>query len=121
MFYENAPQDLDLMIDGWLQNIPYGDYPVIAFYDEEGDHEFHAPYEHIGVGFLQVRSGDNMAEAPFSALERLPGPVIQNSGLKDVTVNAGEELMVTVNINKSNHPLSGELEKTGIPTMPSIK
>ena len=109
-FYENTPKDLDLMIDGWLQGIPYGDYPIIAFYDEEGDHEFDAAYEHIGVGFLQVRSGDNMAEAPFSALERLPGPVIQNSGLKDVTVNAGEELMVTVNINKSNHPLSGELD-----------
>ena len=98
--YENAPKDLDLMIDDWLQNIPYGDYPIIAFYDEYGEHEFDPYYEHFGIGLLKVRNGD-MAEAIISPLERLPGPVIENTGLANLTVNENEDFTLSVNVNKN--------------------
>ena len=111
--YENAPKDLDLMIDDWLQNIPYGDYPIIAFYDEYGEHEFDPYYEHIGIGFLKVRNGD-MAEAIISPLERLPGPVIENTGLANLTVNENEDFTLSVNVNKNISPLAGEVDRVYI-------
>ena len=107
--YENAPKDLDLMIDDWLQNIPYGDYPIIAFYDEWGGQTFDPAYEHIGTGFLKVRNGD-MAEAIISPLERLPGPVIENTGLTNLTVNENEDFTLSVNVNKNINLLAGEVD-----------
>ena len=51
-----------------------------------------------------------MAEATISPFERLPGPVIQDGGLRDIAIYEGEELKVTVNVSKNIHPLSGEVD-----------
>ena len=106
--YSSPPNNEEISINDFLMGIPFGNYPMIIWYDVGLDQSFEASSDPIVAGIVNI---NNSQTASFvgGPLNILPGPVIQGGALMNLTVNEGEDLTITVNVSKGNNSLAGEV------------
>jgi len=107
--YSSPPNNEEISINDFLMGIPFGNYPMIIWYDVGLDQAFEASSDPIVAGIVNI---NNSQTASFvgGPLNILPGPVIQGGALMNLTVNEGEDLTITVNVSKGIHSLAGEVD-----------
>ena len=107
--YSSPPNNEEISINDFLMGIPFGNYPMIIWYDVGLDQAFEASSDPIVAGIVNI---NNSQTASFvgGPLNILPGPVIQGGALMNLTVNEGEDLTITVNVSKGNNSLAGEVD-----------
>ena len=107
--YSSPPNNEEISINDFLMGIPFGNYPMIIWYDVGLDQAFEASSDPIVAGIVNINNSQT-ASFVVGPLNILPGPVIQGGALMNLTVNEGEDLTITVNVSKGIHSLAGEVD-----------
>ncbi|MDC0235013.1 hypothetical protein OAK09_01580 [Candidatus Marinimicrobia bacterium] len=107
--YSSPPTNQEIEINDLLNDVEYGIYPIVVWYDVGLNTGWDPGEDPFSPGQLTLSSGQN-AQVSIGPLNILPGPKIQPGNLTGLTPNEDEDLTISVNVTSHSGPLAGEVE-----------
>ena len=111
--YSSPPSNQEIEINDLLNDVDYGLYPIVVWYDVGLDTGWDPDQDPFAPGQLTLSSGQD-AQVSIGPLNILPGPNIQPANLMGLTPNEGEDLTISVNVTAHSSPLAGEVESVDL-------
>ena len=111
--YSSPPSNQEIEISDLLNDVDYGIYPIVVWYDVGLDIEWDPYGDPFSPGQLILSSGQD-AQVSIGPLNILPGPNIQPANLIGLTPNQDEDLTISVNVTDHFSPLAGEVESVDL-------
>ena len=107
--YSSPPSNQEIEISDLLNDVDFGIYPIVVWYDVGLDTGWDPDEDPFAPGQLTLSSGQD-AQVSIGPLNILPGPNIQPGNLTGLTPNEDEDLTISVNVTAHSSPLAGEVE-----------
>ncbi len=107
--YSSPPSNEEIEINDLLNDVDFGIYPIVVWYDVALDTGWDPAEDPFAPGQLTLSSGQD-AQVSIGPLNILPGPNIQPGNLTGLTPNEDEDLTISVNVTSQSSPLAGEVE-----------
>ncbi|MEA1881051.1 MAG: hypothetical protein U9N31_01420 [Candidatus Marinimicrobia bacterium] len=104
--YSSPPSNQEIEINDLLNDVDYGIYPIVVWYDVGLDTGWDPDEDPFAPGQLTLSSGQD-AQVSIGPLNILPGPNIQSANLIGLTPNEGDDLAISVNVTAHSSPLAG--------------
>ena len=106
--YSSPPSNQEIEIMDLLNDVDFGIYPIVVWYDVGLDTGWDPDEDPFAPGQLTLSSGQD-AQVSIGPLNILPGPNIQSANLTGLTPNEGDDLTISVNVTAHSGPLAGEV------------
>lgn len=106
--YSSPPSNEEIEINDLLNDVDFGIYPIVVWYDVALDTGWDPAEDPFAPGQLTLSSGQD-AQVSIGPLNILPGPNIQSANLIGLTPNEGDDLAISVNVTAQSGPLAGEV------------
>jgi len=107
--YSSPPSNQEIEIIDLLNDVDFGIYPIVVWYDVGLDTGWDPDEDPFASGQLTLSSGQD-AQVSIGPLNILPGPNIQSANLIGLTPNEGDDLAISVNVTAHSGPLAGAVE-----------
>ncbi len=107
--YSSPPSNQEIEIIDLLNDVDFGIYPIVVWYDVGLDTGWDPDEDPFAPGQLTLSSGQD-AQVSIGPLNILPGPNIQSANLIGLTPNEGDDLAISVNVTAHSGPLAGAVE-----------
>jgi len=104
--YPSPPSNQEIEIIDLLNDVDFGIYPIVVWYDVGLDTGWDPDEDPFASGQLTLSSGQD-AQVSIGPLNILPGPNIQSANLIGLTPNEGDDLAISVNVTAHSSPLAG--------------
>ena len=111
--YSSPPSNQEIEITNLLNDVDFGIYPIVVWYDVGLDTGWDPDQDPFAPGQLTLSSGQD-AQVSIGPLNILPGPNIQPGNLTGLTPNEDEDLTISVNVTAHSGPLAGEVESVDL-------
>ena len=111
--YSSPPSNQEIEITNLLNDVDFGIYPIVVWYDVGLDTGWDPDQDPFAPGQLTLSSGQD-AQVSIGPLNILPGPNIQPGNLTGLTPKEDEDLTISVNVTAHSGPLAGEVESVDL-------
>jgi len=108
--YSSPPSNQEIEITDLLNDVDYGIYPIVVWYDVGLDKGWDPDEDPFALGQLTLSRGQD-AQVSIGPCSILPGPNIQTTNLVGLTPNEGEDLSFSINVAVSSSPLAGAVHR----------